>query len=129
MMTVYLDGKLVKGLIDMDVNITILTETEALPFLYWKFLPGPYISGVGGQQNSENTAQSDYWKDLDSNQVSFSPIVPKASCNLWGRAILEDMSVALTTDHRAFFDIMIHNKLGFSGFTTPTDHPEAHPQF
>lgn len=31
MLTVYLDEQAVRGLVDMDVNVTILTETEVLP--------------------------------------------------------------------------------------------------
>lgn len=53
------------------------------------------------------------------------------SHTIFGSRILEDKGVVLITDDHAFFfnDIMTHDKLGISGYPSPTDHPEAHPQF
>ena len=50
MMPVYLDGIPVKGLVGMGVDITIITENEALMFPHWKFKSSPAVTVVKGQR-------------------------------------------------------------------------------
>jgi hypothetical protein len=62
---------------------------------------------------------------LDSRQGSFI-LVADVTHNLWGRDILEDMSVILTTDDSTFFDVIQHDQLGLTGpevILTATAHP------
>ena len=47
MMIVYLDGVPVKGLVDTVVDVTIVTENEALIFPHWKVRPSLAIRGIG----------------------------------------------------------------------------------
>ncbi|KAL6058478.1 hypothetical protein STEG23_023494, partial [Scotinomys teguina] len=50
--------------------------------------------------------------DLDGNWGDLHLIISNVPMNLWGRDILEDMGVVLTTDDRAFFDdIEVHEKM------------------
>lgn len=123
---VYVDGLPVKGLVDMGADVIILTETEALWFTYWKFLPSPSINGVGSQQDTQATVWPVYWKDLDGNQGSFPPKVANVPCNLSGRDILEDIGVV--DDHEFFDDIVTHDKIVFQGYMLPPPHTGPYPQ-
>lgn len=65
MMTIYLDRQPIKGLMDKEENVTILTETEAL-FPHWKFRTGSSINRVGRKQDSHATISLVHWKDLET---------------------------------------------------------------
>lgn len=100
MLTIYLDGQVVKGFFDMCANTTILTKTEVLHFPHWKFNLLP-ISGVGGQQDSKMTSYLVHWNDLNGNWGAIHPIISTVPKNMWDRDILEDRGDLLTTDDRA----------------------------
>ena len=77
---------------------------EALHFPHWKFRPVPPFSEVGSQQDSKVSTNPIHWRDLDGNKEAIHVIISVVHRNLWGRDILENMDVVLTTDDRVFFD-------------------------
>ena len=79
MLTAYLDGQAVRGLVDTGADATILTEREALCFPHWKFRPG-----VGGQQDSKLITHPVHWRDLDGKKGAILPIISTVPRNLWG---------------------------------------------
>lgn len=112
-----------KKLVDMGVDATIHTKNEALGFSHWKFKPDPPISVFGGQQNTKMTTHPVHWMYLDRNMGVFPPIIANILCNLWGRDILKDMGVVLTTYDYVFHDdTMVYMKVGMED-CNPTHDP------
>lgn len=90
MMIVHLNGLAVKGLVDTGVDVTVITETEALGFPHWKFRPAPSNSREEGQKNTCTTVCPLHWKDIDGNQGSLFPVMAHVPHNLWWQDILMD---------------------------------------
>lgn len=106
MLTIYLDGQVVRDLVNTGVDVTILTEIRVLNFPYWKLILDLPISEVGGQQDSKLLAHLVHWKDLDGSKGAIYPTVSTVPRKLWGRDIQADMSAVLTTDDRVSLMIL-----------------------
>lgn len=59
-MTIFLDGKPIKGLIDTEASATIILLNDAKAFPYWEFKDGPTITGVGGNSTTKTTVHPVY---------------------------------------------------------------------
>lgn len=81
MMTIFLDGQPVNGLVDTGADATILTETQVLCFPHWEFNWSP-DEWSRDQQDSKITTCPAHWKDLDVNQGAIYPIISTVSRNL-----------------------------------------------
>lgn len=53
------------------------------------------------------------WEDIEGN---YPPILLDLPNNLWGRDLLEDMELVVTTNNKAFYnDCTVRDKLGMKG--------------
>lgn len=86
MMTVFLDGKWIKGLVDTATD-TIILFNDAKAFSHWKLRDVRTITGVSGNSTNKATVSPVHRKDLDGNQGRSYPIVSDAIPALFGDGV------------------------------------------
>lgn len=102
-MTIFLDEKPVKGLVDTGTDATIFSTIDAKAFLHWKLKDGPTITELGSNSTSKTTVHPVHWKDFNGNQGRYYPIVSDASpAPFWDRIYYKKWARTLLLMIRSF---------------------------
>lgn len=94
-LTLKLNGKTFKGILDSGADSTVLAQASWPPS--WPCQPSlTHLQGIGQSTNTLQSSQLLTWEDPEGNTGHVRPfIVPGLPVNLWGRDILSQMGVLM----------------------------------
>lgn len=96
--TLIIQGKQFKGILDTGADTSIISSS------YWpKNWPvnksSTTLQGLGYESQPNVSAQRLKWQDDEGNTGEFIPYVLPLPVNLWGRDVLQSMSLKLTNEY------------------------------
>ncbi|XP_044925789.1 endogenous retrovirus group K member 21 Pro protein-like [Mustela putorius furo] len=95
--TLKVQGRKILGLLDTGANKSIISQQEWPP--RWPLTQAKQtLRGLGITQSPDQSAATLEWEDDEGHRGTFQPYVCNIPISLWGRDVLEQMSVRLTTE-------------------------------
>lgn len=93
MMTIQLDGKAFRGLVDTGADVTIIKHSDWSAT--WPLTPTlTNLTGIGQSQNPQQSSKVLKWKDKEGNTGNIQPyVIPGLPINLWGRDLLSQLGL------------------------------------
>lgn len=92
-MTIQLDGKAFRGLVDIGADVTIIKHSDWSAT--WPLTPAlTNLTGIGQSQNPQQSSKVLKWKDKEGNTGNIQPyVIPGLPINLWGRDLLSQLGL------------------------------------
>lgn len=95
LLTLYLDGKEFKGLIDTGADATVISD-RYWPSTWPSKASYTHLQGIGQSANPRQSSKILSWKDEEGNTGKVQPyIIPGIPINLWGRDILSQLKLIM----------------------------------
>lgn len=108
LLTLTLDGKPFKGLIDTGADVTIIAARH-WP-MSWPITDSvTHLKGIGQSTNPKQSSKILTWKDDEGNSGQVQPyIVPDLPVNLWGRDILSQLKLIMCSPNEIIAQQMLN---------------------
>lgn len=110
MLTLWINGKSVKGLLDTGADKSIIAEKD-WPKTWPTDVAEQTLQGLGFASFPKKSAALLPWQDDEGHSGHFAPFVLPLPVSLWGRDVLTEMDVALTTTSPAVRSML--QKMGY----------------
>ncbi|KAK1342229.1 hypothetical protein QTO34_016988 [Cnephaeus nilssonii] len=108
LLTLELDGKNFKGLVDTGADATVISTRYWPPSWPCK-ASVTHLKGIGQSTNPKQSAKILTWKDTEGNSGQVQPyIVPGLPVNLWGRDILSQLKLIMCSPNEIITQQMLN---------------------
>lgn len=114
--TLNIKGKPIKGLLDTGTDVSIISEQDWPPS--WPLQEGDNnLVGLGTAVAPSRSAQVLDWQDQEGNTGKVQPYVCTIPITLWGRDVLTQLRIQLTSEHETELSPgwKMMKKMGYAG--------------
>ena len=108
-MTIWLDRKAFRGLVDKGANVTIIKQSDWSTT--WPLTPAlTNLSGTGQSQNPQQSSKVLKWKDKEGNTGNIQPcVIPGFPINLWGPDMLSQLGLIMCSPNEVIMAQVINS--------------------